>query len=95
MKVERDLPLLPRDRYRVVALISIHLKLLIRCPNREFLWSNLIQNSLLRGKSRKIGKLNKRHYDHVFIIEIQVLAKFHEELMIFDEIKGHLVILPF
>ena len=27
--------------------------------------------------------------------KINILAKFHEEMIIFDEIKGHLLILPF
>ena len=30
-----------------------------------------------------------------FIIKIHILAKFHDEIMIFEGIRGHLVILPF
>ena len=29
------------------------------------------------------------------MIEINILAKFHQEKTIFDEIRGHLLILPF
>ena len=37
-------------------------------------------------------KSEKRQYSHVFVIEIHVLAKFHEEIM---GRRGHLLILPF
>ena len=30
-----------------------------------------------------------------FMIELNILAKFHQEKTIFDEIRGHLLILPF
>ena len=35
------------------------------------------------------------HYDHIVIIRIHVLTQSHEKIMIFDEIRGHLVILSF
>ena len=54
------------------------------------------------GKNRGIGhiwdifiKNKEKQYNHVFIIKIHVLANFHEDSVIFDEIRGHLVILPF
>ena len=47
------------------------------------------------GKSRHFHENEKRQYNHVFIIKIHVLANFHEDRMIFDEIIGHLVMLPF
>ena len=34
-------------------------------------------------------------YNLVHIFEIHVVAKFHEEIMIFYEIRGHLGSLPF
>ena len=34
-------------------------------------------------------------YNHVLIIKIYVLAQFNDKIMIFDEIRGQLVILPF
>ena len=47
----------------------------------------------------KIGtfskKIKKRHYNNVLIIKIHVFAKFHQEIMISDDIRGYLVILPF
>ena len=47
------------------------------------------------GKNREIFKKSeKRQYNHVSIIKIHILAKFHEKIMIFGEISGHLVILP-
>ena len=54
------------------------------------------------GENREIGKnqeikkkSEKRQYNNVSIIKIHILAKFHEKIMIFGEIRGHLVILPF
>ena len=51
------------------------------------------------GKNQEIGKFSKksekRQYNHVSIIKIHILAKFHEKMMILGEIRGHLVILPF
>ena len=35
IKVDRDLIFSPNDRYSVVPLISIHLELLMRCPEQE------------------------------------------------------------
>ena len=40
-------------------------------------------------------KLEKRQFQQISIIKINILAKFHQERMIFDEIRGHLLILPF
>ena len=40
-------------------------------------------------------KNEKRQYDYDFIITTHVLAKVHEEIMIFEEVRGHLVILLF
>ena len=47
-------------------------------------------------KNRNIFKeiKNGQSY-HVAILNIHVLAKFHEEILIFDEIRGHLVVLQF
>ena len=51
------------------------------------------------GKSGKIGKywkkIKKMKFQQVSIIKINILAKFHHEKTIFDEIRGHLLILPF
>ena len=71
----------------------------MRFPDREF-WVKVDQKLLFLGKNREIGenreifkKSEKRQYNHVPIIKIHILAKFHEK-MIFGEIIGHLVILP-
>ena len=71
------------------------------CPDREFC-SKIYQNVILSGKigkSGKIGNFSKKvkkfQFHHVFIIQIHVLSKFHEKIMIFEEIGGYLVILPF
>ena len=50
----------------------------MRCLDREFR-----ANLSLLEKNRETGKFSKKkkdkmQYDHVFIIEIQVLAKFHD-----------------
>ena len=73
----------------------------MRCHNRQF-GSKLTPKLLICGTNREIGKnreifnkSEKRQYDDVSIIKIHILAKFHEKIMIFGEIRGHLVILPF
>ena len=50
-KIDRDLILLPNDRYGVVAFISIYFELLMGCPDREF------QGKV--GKNREIEKNQK------------------------------------
>ena len=48
------------------------------------------------GKNQKIyKKIEKRQSYQVCNIKIHILAKFHEEIMVFEEIRGHLLILPF
>ena len=39
--------------------------------------------------------MEKRQFYHVSIIEINILFKFHEENMLFDEIKGYSLTLLF
>ena len=47
-------------------------------------------------KSRDIFKIiQRRQFFQVSSIELHILAKFHEEMINFDEIRGHLLILPF
>ena len=61
-KVDRDLISLPNDGYGVVALISIHLKMLITCLDRNF-GSKLTQNyhfAVKIGRLRKNGKFSKK-----------------------------------
>ena len=53
----------------------------MRCPDREFCVK--VDPNWPDGKSGIIRKLKKK------------LKKFYEEVMIFDEIRGHSVILPF
>ena len=55
IKVDRDLILLPNVRHRVVALISIHLKLSMRCLDQEF-WFKVDPKLPFLGKNREIGK---------------------------------------
>ena len=73
----------------------------MRCPGREF-WAKVDQKLPFWGKNREVGKNRKifkqnekRLYYHVCIFKIHVLANFYEEILIFDEIRGHLVILQF
>ena len=73
----------------------------MRFPDREF-WVKVDQKLPFLGKNREIGKkreifkkYEKWQYNHVFIIKIHILAKFHEKIMICNEIRGLLVILPF
>ena len=40
-------------------------------------------------------KIEKGYFQQVSIIKMNILAKFRQEIMIFDEIRGHLLILPF
>ena len=47
------------------------------------------------GNREKSGNIKKRQCNHVYIFKVHVFAKLHEEIMIVDEIRGHLVILPF
>ena len=66
----------------------------MRFPDREF-WVKVDQKLLFLRKNREIFKKSeKRQYNHVSIIKIHILAEFHEKIMIFGEISGHLVILP-
>ena len=51
--------------------------------------SKLIKNWNFWGNREIRGKIKSYH---VSIIKIHVLAKFHEEMMIFEEVGGHLVI---
>ena len=74
-------------------MISLHFELLVGCPNRKFL-VKVDPKLPFWGKNRKIGKFSKKAYNHVSIFKIHVVAMFHEEILIFDEIRGHLVILP-
>ena len=73
----------------------------MRCPDREF-WVNVDLIFPFFGKlakAGKIGKFSKKNekgqYNHVYTIKIHVLAKFNEEIMIFNKIRGHLVTLTF
>jgi len=67
----------------------------MRFPDREF-WVKIDPKLPFLGKNREIFKKSeKRQYNDVSIIKIHILAKFHEKIMIFGEIRGHLVILPF
>ena len=73
----------------------------MRFPDREF-WVKIDPKLPFWGKNREVGKNReifrkneKRLCYHVCTFRIHVLAKFHEEILIFDEIRGHLVILPF
>ena len=46
------------------------------------------------GKNRKIlEKIEKSEFQHFSICKINILAKFRREKTIFDEIRGHLLIL--
>ena len=54
------------------------------------------------GKNREIGKnleilekIEKKEFQQVSIIKMNILAKFHQERTIFDEIREHLLFLPF
>ena len=40
-------------------------------------------------------KIEKRQFQQVSVIKMNILAKFHQERTNFDEIRGHLLILPF
>ena len=73
----------------------------MRYPD-EIFWVRVDPKLAFGRKNRGIGhirdifiKNEKKQYNHVFILKIHVLANFHENRMIFDEIRGHLVILPF
>ena len=46
-------------------------------------------------KSGNFPQVERRQSYHVAIILIHCLVKFSEEMIIFDEIRGHLVILSF
>ena len=70
-------------------------------PDREF-WVKVDLKLPFLGKNGEIGKnreifkkSEKRQYNHVSFSKIHILAKSHEKIMIFGEITGHLVILPF
>ena len=42
------------------------------------------------GKNRKIlEKIEKRKLQQISVIKMNILAKFHQERTIFDEIRGH------
>ena len=56
-KIDRDLILLPNDRYGVVASISIYFDFLLGCPNREF--QIKVEQSGNREKSRNFKKILK------------------------------------
>ena len=58
----------------------------MRCLDRKFRVKFDPKLQIL-GKNREIGK---NQYNHVFVIKIHVLAKFHEEMMICYKIRGHL-----
>ena len=96
IKVDRDLILLPNHRYRVVAFITIRLELLMRCHDWEF-WVKV--DPKLWGKnpekSGNFQKSEKKKYNHIFIIKTHVLEKFREKMMLFDKIRGHLVIFSY
>ena len=49
------------------------------------------------GKNRKIleKKIEQRQYQQISVFRMKFLAKFHLQKMIFDEIIGHLLILPY
>ena len=73
--------------------------MLIGFPDREF-WAKVDPKLQFWGKNREIGKnweilekIEKSKFQHVSIIKMNILAKFHQEKMIFDEIRGHLLIL--
>ena len=72
----------------------------MRFPDRE-IWVKVDQKLPFLGKNGEIGKNReifkkgeKRQYNDVSIIKIHILAKFHEKIIIFNEIRGYLVILP-
>ena len=68
----------------------------MRCYDREFLFGQSLPKIDIFGKkSGHFQKNKKKQYCHLAIIKIHVLVKFHEEIMIFVEIRGHLVILSF
>ena len=70
----------------------------MKCPDQEFQVGVDLKLPFW-GKNREIGINRKicRKYEKgnltIFIIEIHVLAKFHEEVMIFDEIRGQVKVL--
>ena len=48
------------------------------------------------GKKREIlEKIEKRQFQQISIIKMNILANFYQERTIFDEIGGLLLILPF
>ena len=53
-KIDRDLILLPNDRYGVVASIYIYFEFLLGCPDREF--QIKVEPKLTLGNNREIGK---------------------------------------
>ena len=66
----------------------------MKCPNREFRAKNDPKLPFWE-KWGNVQKNEKRLLYHVCIFIIHVLAKSHEEILIFDEIRGHLGILQF
>ena len=65
----------------------------------EILDQSLPKIAFFGGKSGKIGKnreilekIEKGYIKQVSIIKRNILAKFHQERTIFDEIRGHLLI---
>ena len=70
-----------------VSLSGIYFQNLLKCP---------FSGKIGKSENREIFKKHEKcQCSHVFIIKIHILAKFHEKIMIFDEIRGHLVISPF
>ena len=71
-KIDRDLILLPNDRYEVVALISIFFEFLMGCPDLEF--QVKVENFKILGeksgngeKSRKFFKKLRKGYLITFL----------------------------
>ena len=65
MKIDRDLILLPNDRYGVVALVSIYFELLMGCPNRKFQFKvdqklKFFRENWEIEKNQEIFKKNKK-----------------------------------
>ena len=86
MTVALRLEFLHNDRYIVVDLISM-------LGGADLVSFGNFSQKFIKCCHEKSTIL--KQFQHVPIIKMNVLAKFHVEKMIFDEIRGHLLCLLF